>query len=354
MHLIVRLVIADKRLGSLAVRRCCEVIVAVAVHQFAGSLTVGESHRLAVQGEGCEGMVIDHFHVVQIDVVVIIGLVKQTTGRIGRAASGLVVGRESDEHVRRRGGVHRRVFERHGDTLPAHVRRGGVVHSRVRYLDRGIRNSLGVLVPRVGGHHRMHTGFVLTVGRVLVRRDILRPEDERVRVAVEGGVMTAVGRVGEIIVASSIVCRHRAGINLSVGAVSVRFGAHHYLRLNHRTVCAGGTRTGVGFLRELLGVLHEGDEITRGGVERVPACRFAVGPIALETAVGEFVIGIGDFGSGEKHQNRLRQRGRLNGEQHLRRRGSDDGVVGIDTVAEIIEHVDACALGDGFDEQSGV
>ena len=188
-------------------------------------------HRLSTVVESTQAFVIDHLHIVHIHRIQHIGTVR-TGGGIRRSATRLVVCGEGRQYIHRlRICRCSAVGERHCDTLPTHLGGSAVVRPGRTYLHVVISfRFFGILVTRIGGDDRTHTCFVLCIGHIAICRYILGPEHDGVRTTVERRVVTTVRWVGEIIITCGVTCRNRAGIDLSVRAVSVCLHTHDHVR----------------------------------------------------------------------------------------------------------------------------
>ena len=284
IRLIRRSIVSDEHVRTFCIGSYVPRIVFL-VRQYYRCLTVIKRNHLALERHALQTIVINHLHIVQIDVILTAAGARSTT-RCG-------IRSESHQHVCRlirRDGV---IGKRHGQTLPVHRRSSRIIYLRIAYLNRRVIARLRILIAGIGRDDCMRTRFVGHVRRVSIRRDIFRPKHQRVRLTRKSRVIAAVGRVGEVIVLGSVGSRRGTGIDLSVGAVTVRLGTQHRVRLQAGTVRTGRTRTGLRALRELIGVTaYKICERTGSRSERVPAGRFVIRPVTLETTVNEIVVPI--------------------------------------------------------------
>ena len=83
----------------------------------------------------------------------------------------------------------------------------------------------------------------------------------------------------------------------------------------------------------------------------MPTLRLIIRPVSLKITIRNRVVLISHFVTGEQNHNRFRQRRSDNREQHLCRRGRNNGVVSRIAVFDTVEHRDHRTLVDGFDIQ---
>ena len=301
----------DKRFSRLTIGLRHKEIVAVAIRSVQSSLTVLERNGCAVHRKRRQTAVINHLHIIQIDIIY------ATSG--GCSASRVGIRCERHQHISCLRRSHRVILERHGDTLPAFGRSGRIIDFRISNLHRRIVARLRVLIATGSSDNSVRTSFVGRVSRVSIRWDVLGPEHQRVRVTHERRVITAIGGVGEIIVLRCITCRHRTCVNLSVRAVTVCRHAEHRFGLQARTILSGRTRTLVRLLGELTRItVDERSHATCSRTKGMPARRFIIGPSALKTTVHKVII-TGSACAGEGHRNRSRQVRYINRKRYLRR-----------------------------------
>ena len=275
-------IVSDEHVRTLRIGRHIPFVVR-AKRQCHRGLAVAKRERLSLECGTLQAVVIDHLHIVQVDVI------HRTVGRC--SATRCNIRSEGHQHVCRLIRRDRIIGERCRQTLPSHRRSSRVIDLRIAYLNRRVVTRLRVLVAGVGCDDGMCARFVGRVGRVLVCRDILRPEHQRIGLTRKSGVVAAIGRVGEVIVLGSVGSRGGTGIDLSVGTVTVRLGTQHDVRLQEGAVRTGRTRTNIRALSELMGVaFHKRSERTGRRAERVPSGRFVIGPVALKTAVDKIIV----------------------------------------------------------------
>ena len=302
--------------------------------------------------ERAQAFVIDHLHIIQPNGIQHIDAVRAGRG-VRRTATRLLVGGEGREDIRRLV-IRRRIGERHSDALPVHVCRA-VVDGRRTDLRCRVVTRLRILVAGIGRDDGAHARFVELVCRIAVGRQVLGPEHQRVRSAVERRVETGVGRIGEVIVALRIIRCHRGRMDLSVGAVSVRLDTEDDVRTDHRALRAVRTRAHVVRINELMHVRrHEIRHLTGSRTERVPAGRLVIGPVAFEPAVVHRVVVMTHRIPLESDEDRLRQRRGFDIEHHLCLVVRQHRVMGLGSFPVAVDERDSRPFADGVQVERAV